>query len=71
MSKRASRGERHLGRTFHGLKDNRRSVTMRAMQTGGGPSSIGDIARPLAFNRAFGQIVVSWQSFGSTTIWDT
>ena len=52
MSERASRGELHLGRTFHGLKDNRRSVTMRAMQAGGDPSSIGDIARR-ALSRSF------------------
>ena len=52
MSERASRGELHLGRTFHGLKDNRRSVTMRAMQDGGDASSIGDIARR-ALSRSF------------------
>lgn len=45
MSERASRGELHLGRTFHGLKDTRRSVTMRAMHDGNDPSSIGEIAR--------------------------
>lgn len=45
MSERASRGELRLGRTFHGLKDTRRSVTMRAMNDGSDASSIGEIAR--------------------------
>lgn len=45
MSDRASRGELHLGRTFHGLKDTRRSATMRSMHDGSDPSSIREIAR--------------------------
>ncbi len=52
MSERASRGELNLGRTFHGFKDHRRSVTMRGMQDGGDPSSVGEIARR-ALSRSF------------------
>ena len=45
MSDRAARGELHLGRTFHGLKDLRQSSLMQSMQDGGDPRSIGEIAR--------------------------
>lgn len=50
MSARAERGELHLGPTFHGLKDARHSASMRAMQAGGDPRSIGDIARRLVLS---------------------
>ncbi len=52
MSDRASRGELHLGRTFHGLKETRRSATMRSMHDGSDPSSVGEIARR-ALSRSF------------------
>jgi replication initiation protein RepC len=45
MSDRAARGELHLGRTFHGLKDLRQSSLMQSMQDGSDPRSIGEIAR--------------------------
>lgn len=45
MSERAAKGELHLGRTFHGLKDQHRSVAMRAMHNGGDPRSVGELAR--------------------------
>jgi replication initiation protein RepC len=45
MTERAARGELHLGRTFHGLKDLRQSALMQSMQNGGDPRSIGEIAR--------------------------
>ena len=52
MSERASKGELNLGRTFHGFKDQRRTVAMRGMQEGGDPSSVGEIARR-ALSRSF------------------
>jgi len=48
MSVRAGKGELHLGRTFHGLKDTRRAESMRAMQTGGDVRSLGQIARAVS-----------------------
>jgi replication initiation protein RepC len=45
MSERAAKGELHLGRTFHGLKDQHRSVAMRAMHNGDEPRSVGELAR--------------------------
>ncbi|MBY0307040.1 MAG: replication protein C [Sphingomonas sp.] len=45
MSERAARGELHLGRTFHGFKDNARSTAMRGMHDGSAPSSFGELAR--------------------------
>ena len=48
MSGRAAKGELNLGRTFHGLKDARQSGSMRAMQAGGDPRSIGQIARAMS-----------------------
>lgn len=54
MSARAEKGELNLGRTFHGLKDSRQAVSMRAMQAGGDPRSVGEIARR-ALSRQFGR----------------
>ena len=54
MSDRASRGELHLGRTFHGLKDNRQGVAMQAMHGGADPRSVSEIAR-----RALSGLVLS------------
>jgi replication initiation protein RepC len=45
MSERAARGELHLGRTYHGLKDGKQAVAMRAMHNGDDPRSVGEIAR--------------------------
>jgi replication initiation protein RepC len=42
----------NLGRTFHGLKDLRQAGAMRAMQAGGDPSSVGELARR-ALGRGF------------------
>lgn len=52
MSGRAAKGELNLGRTFHGLKDLRQAGAMRAMQAGGDPSSVGELARR-ALGRGF------------------
>jgi replication initiation protein RepC len=56
MSERAAKGELNLGRTFHGLKDSQGSVAMKSLQSGAGPSSIGEIARRAIARgpRAFG-----------------
>ncbi|KRB78761.1 MULTISPECIES: plasmid replication protein RepC [unclassified Sphingomonas] len=48
MSGRAAKGELNLGRTFHGLKDLSRAGNMKAMQAGGDPRSIGQIARAVS-----------------------
>jgi replication initiation protein RepC len=46
MSARAAKGELHLGRTFHGLKDLHRSLQMKSFHIGGdGPQSVGEIVR--------------------------
>jgi replication initiation protein RepC len=50
MSSRATKGELHLGPTFHGLKDAKASLSMHAMQAGGDPRSFGDIARRLVLS---------------------
>lgn len=45
MSGRAAKGELHLGRTFHGLKDLRQSAQMQSLQLGEDPRSVGELAR--------------------------
>lgn len=50
MSARAEKGELHLGPTFHGLKDAAKTVSMHAMQAGGDPRSLGQIARRLVLS---------------------
>ncbi|NIJ09362.1 replication initiation protein RepC [Sphingomonas vulcanisoli] len=45
MNGKAQKGTLHLGRTFHGLKDNRQSHLMRAMHDGPDPRAMGDLAR--------------------------
>jgi replication initiation protein RepC len=57
MSERAARGELHLGRTYHGLKDGKQAVAMRAMHNGEDPRSMGDLAR-----RAVSGLVLSGRS---------
>lgn len=54
MSDRASRGELHLGRTFHGLKDSRQGVAMQAMHSGADPRTVSEIAK-----RAMSNLVLS------------
>lgn len=57
MSERASRGELNLGRTFHGLKDNRQGLAMSLMHDGTDPRSVSEIAR-----RAMANLVLSGRS---------
>ncbi len=45
MSDRAAKGELHLGRTFHGLKDLRQSAQMQSLNLGEDPRSMGELAR--------------------------
>ncbi|PZU06517.1 plasmid replication protein RepC [Sphingomonas sp.] len=58
MSQRAAKGELNLGRTFHGLKDQRHSMAMRVLAGGDEPRSVGELARR-ALSR---QLVLSGRS---------